>query len=292
MHAWASLRHVLGVQGASPESLASDVETLRLDDVLVPTVLDTLRTLSPLLPLPPPADVDEAAPDGVVVAPVGTAFTAGEDVGREPGRQVVAAADTGALIRVRDSRAAALAASPLSSLKALSAQDVQDRVITGGVKRRKGPDKAPLHAAPALAGPSSAAPDTVVTFSMFFRSIRPKREYLGQEVRCLASQKLTCLRDVLCCPSDAAASQFGCATRGAFFYMEGTFYNDMRAPGATDLSAPLLEFARTSPLEVRAAAPIRLPLPACVNDTMCDVWPAGRWLERARRRMWTACPCL
>ena len=254
VQAWSALRHVLGAQEATPECVASDVETLCLDDVLAPTVLDTLRTLPPLLALPSPADVDDEAPSGVVVARVGTAFTGGEDEDREQSLQLAVAADTGALVRVRDSRAAALAASPLTSLKALSARDVQDRVITGGVKRRRGSQATtPQHTVPAFPGNSSspAAPDTVVTFAMFFRSDRPKREYLGQEVRCLGSQALTCLRDVLCCPSDASAAQFGCATPGAFFCIEGCFYNDMRAPGATDLSAPLVEFARTSPLEVR-----------------------------------------
>jgi len=249
---WRALRDAVG---SSRDGGAAEVEALALDDVLVPTVLDAVRTLQPPLGLfPAPPLEEDDAPPGVVVAAVGSDFTLGE---------ATATHSAAELVRVRDSRAAALEASPLQCLRALSPSERRDRVITGGVKRRRGvvAGQPRPHGTPPVAASAAivVADDTVVTFALFFRSMRPKREYLGQEVQCLGSYTLAQLRDALSCPSDASAAQFRAATPGAFFYIEGVFYNDLRKDGATDLSKPLLDFAKTSPLEVRCT---------CVQSTM------------------------
>lgn len=63
-----------------------------------------------------------------------------------------------------------------------------------------------------------------------------------QEFIVAASQRLTDLRDVLSCPADVNLKALGLAVPSAYFYIEGTFYRDMRAPGSLDYSEQIIRF--------------------------------------------------
>ncbi len=58
----------------------------------------------------------------------------------------------------------------------------------------------------------------------------------------LPQQPLTVLRDKLNCPADSHLGTLGMSVPGAYFYIEGAFYNDTRQPGAVDYSEPVLKF--------------------------------------------------
>ena len=58
----------------------------------------------------------------------------------------------------------------------------------------------------------------------------------------LPRQPLTMLRDKLSCPADSHLGTLGMSVPGAYFYIEGAFYNDTRQPGAVDYSEPVLKF--------------------------------------------------
>lgn len=64
----------------------------------------------------------------------------------------------------------------------------------------------------------------------------------AQELAVLQRQPLTVLRDLLSCPADSHLSTVGMAVPGAYFYIEGTFYNDMRHPEAIDYSLQIMRF--------------------------------------------------
>ena len=64
----------------------------------------------------------------------------------------------------------------------------------------------------------------------------------------LGSQPLAALRDAIGCAADANMAALGLAAPGAFMHLEGAFYNDMRAPGAVDLSAPVRAFCEAKGL--------------------------------------------
>ena len=63
-----------------------------------------------------------------------------------------------------------------------------------------------------------------------------------QEYNVLQHQPLTVLRDLLSCPADSYLGALGMAVPGAYLYIEGTFYNDMRQPGCVDYSEQILQF--------------------------------------------------
>ena len=80
-----------------------------------------------------------------------------------------------------------------------------------------------------------------------------------QEYNVLQRQPLTVLRDLLSCPADAHLSTVGMSVPGAYFYVEGTFYNDTRQLGALDYSQPVMHFCAEHNL-----LPPRAPLePSC-----------------------------
>lgn len=62
------------------------------------------------------------------------------------------------------------------------------------------------------------------------------------------SQRLTDLRDALVCPADVNLQALGMAVPSAYFYIEGTFYSDLRAPGSLDYSEPVIEFCQQNSL--------------------------------------------
>ena len=67
-----------------------------------------------------------------------------------------------------------------------------------------------------------------------------------QELLVLGRQRLTALRDAITCPADRNLGSLGTAVRGAFFYIEGVFYVDMRGSAAeVDYVAPIREFCRS-----------------------------------------------
>ncbi|XP_033871466.3 snRNA-activating protein complex subunit 3 [Acipenser ruthenus] len=79
-----------------------------------------------------------------------------------------------------------------------------------------------------------------------------------QTIQVLGSQKLTQLRDALCCVSDLQISGEFSNTpdlavehvskdhfKSAFFYFEGVIYNDMRYPECKDLSKTILEWVES-----------------------------------------------
>ncbi|KAJ8388254.1 hypothetical protein AAFF_G00135150 [Aldrovandia affinis] len=86
-----------------------------------------------------------------------------------------------------------------------------------------------------------------------FKHVRPH-----QTLQVLGSQKLTDLRDAICCVSDLQVSgEFSRSPdmapefiskdhyKSATFYLEGTFYNDMRFPECRDLSQTIMEWAKS-----------------------------------------------
>ncbi|KAG7459019.1 hypothetical protein MATL_G00226810 [Megalops atlanticus] len=86
-----------------------------------------------------------------------------------------------------------------------------------------------------------------------FKNVRPHQTF-----QVLGSQKLTQLRDAVCCVSDLQVSGEFSNTpdmapefiskdhyKSAFFYFEGVFYNDLRYPECRDLSQTILEWAKT-----------------------------------------------
>ncbi|XP_062386673.1 snRNA-activating protein complex subunit 3 [Sardina pilchardus] len=110
--------------------------------------------------------------------------------------------------------------------------------------------------------PSSEVPagEILLTFNIIypviFERFRHVRAY--QTLQVLGSQKLSELRDALCCVSDLQVfgefSNMPDATpeyiskdhyKSAFFYFEGVFYNDMRYPECRDISETTREWAKT-----------------------------------------------
>jgi hypothetical protein len=75
-----------------------------------------------------------------------------------------------------------------------------------------------------------------------------------QEFLVCASQPLTCLRDRIDCLQDGELD--GPRTRSACLFIEGTFYNDMRDPSATNLSDSVVQWSRS---EGRFAQPALAP---------------------------------
>ena len=69
-----------------------------------------------------------------------------------------------------------------------------------------------------------------------------------QEYNVLQHQPLTVLRDLLSCPADSYLGALGMAVPGAYLYIEGTFYNDVRQPGCVDYSEQILQFCREQSL--------------------------------------------
>jgi snRNA-activating protein complex subunit 3 len=67
------------------------------------------------------------------------------------------------------------------------------------------------------------------------------RNMKTQEHCVLASQKLTDLRDALYCLSDHLGSHEN--LKSAYFFIENTFYNDMRGPGNINYSEKVIEWA-------------------------------------------------
>lgn len=58
----------------------------------------------------------------------------------------------------------------------------------------------------------------------------------------LGSQPLAALRDAVRCPADDNMRAVGLASPSAYLHLEDAFFNDLRAPGAADLSAPVRAF--------------------------------------------------
>lgn len=69
-----------------------------------------------------------------------------------------------------------------------------------------------------------------------------------QEYNVLQHQPLTVLRDLLSCPADSYLGALGMAVPGAYLYIEGTFYNDMRQPGCVDYSEQIVHFCHEQSL--------------------------------------------
>ena len=75
-----------------------------------------------------------------------------------------------------------------------------------------------------------------------------KKSSLMQEYNVLQHQPLTVVRDLLSCPADSYLGALGMAVPGAYLYIEGTFYIDMRQPGCVDYSEQVLQFCHEQSL--------------------------------------------
>lgn len=95
-----------------------------------------------------------------------------------------------------------------------------------------------------------------ILYPVIFNKHREHKPY--QTVLVLGSQKLTELRDSICCVSDLQiGGEFSNAPdqapehiskdlyKSAFFYFEGTFYNDKRYPECRDLSRTIIEWSES-----------------------------------------------
>ncbi|BDA46278.1 snRNA-activating protein complex subunit 3 [Coccomyxa sp. Obi] len=78
--------------------------------------------------------------------------------------------------------------------------------------------------------------------------LRYGQSYRMQEFIVAGSQRLTDLRDALVCPADVNLRALGIAVPSGYFYIEGTFYNDMRAPDSVDYSEPIISFCQQNNL--------------------------------------------
>ncbi|KAL2098268.1 hypothetical protein ACEWY4_007475 [Coilia grayii] len=110
--------------------------------------------------------------------------------------------------------------------------------------------------------PTSVIPEgeIILSFNIIYPVIfdRFKHVRAHQTLQVLGSQKLTELRDAICCVGDLQVfgefSNIPDATpqyiskdhfKSAFFYFEGVFYNDMRYPECRDISETIREWAKT-----------------------------------------------
>ncbi|KAG7333652.1 hypothetical protein KOW79_002059 [Hemibagrus wyckioides] len=95
-----------------------------------------------------------------------------------------------------------------------------------------------------------------VIYPILFKQFRHVRVY--QTLHILGSQKLTELRDAICCVSDLQVfGEFSNTPdmvpqfiskdhyKSAFFYFEGVFYNDMRFPECRDITKVTRDWAKT-----------------------------------------------
>ena len=62
------------------------------------------------------------------------------------------------------------------------------------------------------------------------------------------SQPLAALRDCIECAADVNMRALGLAAPGAYLHLEGAFYNDLRQPGAVDISEPVRDFCEAKGL--------------------------------------------
>ncbi len=213
------------------------------------------KELEALFASPPP---EASAPPLALPAPGGGV---GGDVAAAlaaPAAPAPAAPDAAAARELRAAHHAALRAAPLQALRDCSVELAlrrAERTHAGapGAKRQRAAAPAPPRPA---APPAPAAPlplpaptggdligdDELILRFALYNPTAKRDSVCVLEVLALGSQTLAQLRDALTCPSDATAARFRVRTPGAFFYFEGVFYNDLRAPGATDLSAPLRDF--------------------------------------------------
>ncbi|CAO2587946.1 snRNA-activating protein complex subunit 3 [Lemmus lemmus] len=95
-----------------------------------------------------------------------------------------------------------------------------------------------------------------ILYPVIFNKHKEHKPY--QTVLVLGSQKLTQLRDSICCVSDLQIGGEFSSTpdqapehiskdlyKSAFFYFEGTFYNDKRYPECRDLSRTIIEWSES-----------------------------------------------
>ncbi|XP_048855864.1 snRNA-activating protein complex subunit 3 [Brienomyrus brachyistius] len=95
-----------------------------------------------------------------------------------------------------------------------------------------------------------------VLYPAIFQRFRFTRQH--QTLRVLGSQKLTQLRDAICCVSDLQVSGEFSSTpdmvpefiskdlyKSAFFFFEGVFYNDLRYPECIDLSKTIVDWTKS-----------------------------------------------
>ncbi|KAI1887471.1 hypothetical protein AGOR_G00190640 [Albula goreensis] len=102
--------------------------------------------------------------------------------------------------------------------------------------------------------------EIILTFRIHYPLIFERFKYVRpyQTLQVLGSQKLTELRDAICCVSDLQVSGEFSNTpdiapdfiskdhyKSAFFYLEGIFYNDMRYPDCRELSETIIEWAKS-----------------------------------------------
>jgi snRNA-activating protein complex subunit 3 len=83
----------------------------------------------------------------------------------------------------------------------------------------------------------SVDPNEIVLTVALYHPVKNKKT---QAYRVLGSQTLTALRDCLYCLSDHILE--GPQHKSGFFFIEGTFYNDMRFPDNIDYSAKIIEW--------------------------------------------------
>ncbi len=96
-----------------------------------------------------------------------------------------------------------------------------------------------------------------------------------QEFWVLGSQPLAALRDAVRCPADDNMRAVGLASPAAYLHLEAAFFNDLRDPGAADLSAPVRAFC--------GAMRLRPPPPAAPRAEAALDAGAGPRRAAARR---------
>ena len=90
----------------------------------------------------------------------------------------------------------------------------------------------------------------------------------------LPRQPLTVLRDKFSCPADSHLSTLNMSVPGAYFYIEGAFYNDTRQPGAVDYSEPVLKFCDE----------FNLMPPRAPRDSSCEAcWHPRDFMQTGER---------
>lgn len=103
-----------------------------------------------------------------------------------------------------------------------------------------------------------AFPECLITVRVSYpRSVR-RYKSVHHDYMCIGSQSLTELRDKICCPIDAQPiSHYGADGRvekkkmnqvitSALFFIEDTFYNDMRRDSSIDLSKVMVDWAKAN----------------------------------------------
>lgn len=110
------------------------------------------------------------------------------------------------------------------------------RLLQPGRKRLK-TSRANQTGPPHLQPPGASLGETVFSVTLF----HPVKGRLQQQLLALGSQHLSALRDQIYCLKDTTADGHQC--NSGFFFIENTFYNDLRAELAVEYSSCIVDWA-------------------------------------------------